>query len=278
MALLRNLFETRLKNDLDHREIRAVFREIARRLWNFHSHDIFMKRNDVVTDESWSQAIEFLERLESGEPVQYITGSTEFSGLEIEVSPAALIPRPETEELVEEINRRFKGARDLRVLDIGTGTGCIALALKAKHPTWNIKGIDISKKAVALANRNANQLNLDVQFEICDIHYYSWSEPYDVLVSNPPYIAVEEKPNLQKQVIDHEPVEALFAPVNDVLYFYRLIIEKSRELLKPGGTLCFEIHYNHSAGVVSVLTENQFKNIEVKTDLSGNERMIFAVK
>lgn len=278
IADLQKHFENQLKSTLEPSELKAVFREVARFLWNYQSHDIFMNRDEVLSGESWERAQNILERLQNGEPVQYITESCEFLGHEINVSPAVLIPRPETEELVVAICERFKNTPALNVLDIGTGSGCIALGLKSSRRQWNVKGIDISAEAVDLARANAKNLNLDVDFSVCNIAAYSWSEPYDVIVSNPPYIGVEERELLQEQVVKFEPEIALFAPAGDVLYFYKLIAQKSHELLKPGGTLCFEIHYQQAAGVMSVLTKNNFKNIEVKTDLSGNERMIFAVK
>lgn len=275
---LREIFTGRLEASYEASEIQAVFREVARFLWGFEKHEVFLKRDEVVAEKSWDHALDLLTRLENGEPVQHLTGSTEFAGLEIEVSPAALIPRPETEELVEQIVLRFSRTKSLDILDIGTGTGCIALALKSKCNYWTITGIDISLQALQLARRNARKLNLEIDFEACDIHEYFRSEPFDVIVSNPPYIAVEEKPSLQKQVVNYEPGIALFAPPGDELYFYKLIANQSLELLKPGGTLCFEIHNQKATDVVGVLTKNKFKNIEVITDLSGNDRMIIAEK
>ena len=235
-------------------------------------------REKQMTDDEHSRAVEMLDRIKAGEPLQYVTGVCEFLGLEFRVTPAVLIPRPETEELVVEVCDRFDKNKPLRILDIGTGSGCIPLGIKSVRPNWQVMGIDVSRQALEVALENRRRLNLEVTFQYCDVAHFSWSEPFDVIVSNPPYVADNERSQLQKQVVDHEPDVALFAPPNDVLYFYRLISEKCNELLKPEGSLCFETHYRYAAEVGSVLTKKNFRNVELKRDLSGNDRMIFAQK
>ncbi len=217
-----------------------------------------------------------LERLITGEPVQYVLGQADFFGLTLAVDPSVLIPRPETEELVDWILKDM-GEQPVRILDIGTGSGCIALALKAHMPQAEISGIDISPDAVNVATRNASSLGLAVNFHCRDLmHELSdkTGKRYDIIVSNPPYIARSEQESLPENVRHFEPEIALF--VNDPLHFYDQLADLSLVKLEAGGRLYLEIHEQFGGQVVGLLHGKGFKAVALQQDIHGKDRMIKA--
>lgn len=189
-----------------------------------------------------------------------------------------LIPRPETEELVEHILRMEVGSP--RILDIGTGSGCIAISLSKELPQANIDAWDVSEEALAIARTNNKHLQASVRFSLCNALTYhpTTAECYDVIVSNPPYIAEAERGNMERNVLDWEPSTALFVPDNDPLLFYRSIGELGQVLLKPGGRLYFEINRAYGAATAALLCSLSYNEVEIKSDLSGNNRFVFAKK
>ena len=215
---------------------------------------------------------EIINRLMHFEPIQYIFGHTLWCGLDLLVTPATLIPRPETAELVERIQSTDRYADrvqtnnvSLRVLDIGTGSGCIAIALKKAHPEWQVTGIDISPDAIEVAKENALRNNVEVNFQIADI--FNLQSPisnlqYDIVVSNPPYICESEKVSMRPNVLDYEPASALFVPDNDPLRFYRRIAQ-----LKLGKYLFFEINEHFSDDIETLLRDEGYKNIRIHRDI-----------
>lgn len=228
-----------------------------------------LSRSDVLAckDTKNISNIEIiLQKLLKKEPIQYIFGHTAWLGLDLNVTRNTLIPRPETAELVEWI----EGDR-LRVLDIGTGSGCIAIALKKRHPDWHVTGLDISAEALQVARSNAlkNQVEADwIQADIlADVPHGKW----DVIVSNPPYICEEEKVLMDTNVLDYEPATALFVPNEDPLLFYRRIAQ-----LKLGKQLYFEINERFGQQVCEMLDFNGYFDIELKRDCYGKERMVRA--
>ncbi len=221
-----------------------------------------------------------VKRLLRQEPLQYITGETEFYGLHLLVSPSVLIPRPETEELVDIIVQE-KHPEHARILDIGTGSGCIALALKKQYPASEVTAVDISEKALSTARSNATKNHLKVQFYTCDILNFSTCEKakeYDVIVSNPPYVTTNDKKLMKSNVLDFEPHLALFVGNNDPLLFYRHIAGFAMQRLKDGGKLYVEINENYGTETVRLFTDHGLKNIKLHTDFQGKNRFVSAVK
>jgi release factor glutamine methyltransferase len=238
-----------------------------------------------------------LEQLLQEIPVQYLLGKTSFYGLEFEVNSAVLIPRPETEELVEWILESQKsevGSRELgvgsgkiKILDIGTGSGCIAISLAKNIPNAEVLAIDVSEKALATAQKNAvinqvevNFINTDI-LKINDLEKLPTSNfqlltKFDIIVSNPPYVRELEKQEIKKNVLDNEPHLALFVDDNDALVFYRKIAELAQKNLTPNGQLFFEINQYLGKEMMELLEKMDFKNIELRKDIYGNDRMIRA--
>lgn len=219
-----------------------------------------------------------LKRLRTGEPLQYVLGTVDFHGMRLHVGPSVLIPRPETEELVELI--LASGKQRLRILDIGTGSGCIALALKRALPTAEVYGMDVSEAALAVARRNAAELGLAVNWMLADVLLESTRLPQklDVVVSNPPYVPVKDRSTMTTQVVDHEPHIALFVPDEDPLRFYRAIARKAWDALVPGGELWFEGHHHHAPDAVTMLADLGYASPRVMRDLSGAQRFIHAIR
>ena len=217
------------------------------------------------------------EALLAGRPIQYITGSAWFMGEAYAVNEQVLIPRPETEELVEWIIEyaSIKG-KVLRILDIGTGSGCIAIALKKALPEAIVSAIDISTGALKIAATNAAALKADIEFICLDILNTAFLPgQYDVIVSNPPYIPMQEMKNMELQVTDHEPTIALFVPDEDPLVFYKAIARLAKLHLSANGQLFFEIHYDQGDAMIALLDEMHF-HAELRTDLFGKDRMVRA--
>ena len=210
-----------------------------------------------------------VDRLLHFEPIQYIFGHTLWCGLDLKVTPATLIPRPETAELVEQVESRKWKVQGVKVLDIGTGSGCIAIALQKAHPDWQVTGIDISEEAIAIAKENAKRNHVEVDFQVADI--FDFNGDFDIVVSNPPYICESEKANMRRNVLDYEPASALFVPDNDPLRFYRRIAE-----LKLGKYLFFEINEAYPAELEVLLRENSYTNIQITNDIYGKPRVIEA--
>ncbi len=213
----------------------------------------------------------------AGRPIQYITGTTWFMGEPYNVNEQVLIPRPETEELVDWVIEyaAIKG-KALRILDIGTGSGCIAIALKKALPEAIVSGIDISTGAIKIAAANAAALKADIEWIALDILNTAFlPDQYDVIVSNPPYIPMQEMKNMELQVTDHEPNIALFVPDEDPLIFYRTIARLAKLHLSTNGQLFFEIHYDQGDAMITLLDEMHF-HAELRTDMFGKDRMVRA--
>ena len=216
---------------------------------------------------------EILDHLRKHTPIQYIFGHTDWMGLRLRVSPATLIPRPETAELVEWILSTCDSNAPLRIMDIGTGSGCIAIALKKKCPMWHVQGIDISSEALKVATENAKNNDVEVEWALTDIltpNIDNQISNLDVIVSNPPYICNREKADMDARVLDYEPHTALFVPDDDPLLFYRRIAS-----LKSAKTLYFEINEAYGQEVCDMLKELGYTDIQLKNDIYGKARMVF---
>ncbi|MGY2130870.1 peptide chain release factor N(5)-glutamine methyltransferase [Hymenobacter sp. HD11105] len=219
-------------------------------------------------------------RLLRHEPLQYVLGTAHFAGLELEVTPATLIPRPETEELVALIIKEHKNAPQLSILDIGTGSGCIPIALSHAMPSARVIGVDSSAEALSIAKRNAARYAPSVEFQQVDILHAAPVEiaPHSlaILVSNPPYVLESERAQMRANVLEYEPATALFVPDNDPLLFYRRIAELGRELLRPGGNLYFEINEQYAAAVLHLLCELGYAGGQIRQDMFSKDRMVSA--
>ena len=224
------------------------------------------------------------ERLLKGEPIQYITGNAWFYGDRFLVTPAVLIPRPETEELVEWVlqwlNREVKKEASPRVLDVGTGSGCIAIEIKKRYPNSVLTALDIQRDALSLARRNAALLGVEMEFLELDIlDTASWDKlpRFDVLVSNPPYVLEAERPQMPPQVRDFEPEIALFVPDEDPLRFYTALGALALRKLHSGGALFAECHYLKCRDVAALWEGMGLTELEIRRDLYGHERMVKAI-
>ena len=257
-------------------EIKALTRIVAMELLGVSQIVFFLKDDVSLTAEQEALLSNAIERLQRYEPIQYILGYSDFCGLRFKVTPATLIPRPETSELVEWIAGETKGKEN--ILDIGTGSGCIAISLAHRIPQSKVTAWDISNEALAVAAENSKANDCTVTFEQVDIlAYQPTGEQFDIIVSNPPYIKENEKEAMHANVLDWEPHTALFVPDSDPLLFYRTIAEKGLMLLKPGGKLYFEINRAHSKETMEMLAALGYTSIELRKDFADNDRMIRAV-
>ena len=259
-------------------ELNALARILATELLDISQTTYMLKDDAPLSPADEEKLTDALERLAKHEPIQYILGYSDFCGLRFSVTPAVLIPRPETSELVELIAVESPTAKN--ILDIGTGSGCIAVSLASKLPTAQVTAWDISPQAIAIAQKNSIANNCKVLFEERDILTYEpqYREKYDIIVSNPPYIKEVEKRTMEDNVLLWEPHLALFVPDNDPLLFYRAIAEKALLMLSPGGKLFFEINREHGTDVVSMLAEMGYSNPTLRKDIFGNDRMTMAIK
>lgn len=232
-----------------------------------------------LTEEKKGLLPHLLKRLEAGEPVQYVLGEAWFSGLRLEVDNRVLIPRPETEELVEWVISHCRFPLDeLTILDAGTGSGCIAIALKRRLRRASVWAIDSSAGALDLARKNALRLGTPVEFIEMDMRDpAAWDNlpPFDFMVSNPPYIPMAQKAVMDPHVKDHEPHEALFVPDEDPLLFYRILGQQALRKLRPGGRLFTEIHYDQAAAVMQLYSGMGFVT-ECRRDLQQKDRLVSA--
>lgn len=227
--------------------------------------------------EKEAQQLDFyLNELQKQKPIQYLLGTTEFFGLTFNVNPNVLIPRPETEELVDWIVRKNQSKTDLKILDIGTGSGCIAISL-AKNLKAEVFAFDISENALQTAQFNADQNQVFVHFVEFDILNDLWEgEPFDIIVSNPPYVRESEKHEIKPNVLENEPHSALFVPDDNPLVFYEKITDFAQKHLTKNGQLFFEINQYLGQETAEIPQQKGFKNIRLKKDIYGNDRMILA--
>ncbi len=234
---------------------------------------VLINENNPVAESSILKFLDAAKRLKKYEPIQYILGYTEFYGLRLAVNPSVLIPRPETEELVHLIlqNETYK---NLSIIDLCTGSGCIALSLKKEFPDAQIMGLDIDKKAIETASGNALQLALEVEFICEDIFSFKSPQKMDVIVSNPPYVCESEKQQMQPNVLDYEPAKALFVPDNNPLLFYKTIAGFASENLTENGTVYLEINEAFGNECSTLFMGNGFNSIDLYQDINGKNRML----
>lgn len=281
---------TGLKTVYDEREATNISHWVMEHLTGLSKLDCIVYKDQALDERHINQLKVYTTALLDNKPVQYVLHEAWFAGMQLFVDENVLIPRPETEELVEWIVESTMnevlsikdqaGARSFAMLDIGTGSGCIPLALKKYISEASIHAADVSETALRVAKKNATELKLDITFLLTDILDESkWSSfgLFDVIVSNPPYIKESEAESMHDNVLRHEPHLALFVPDNDPLLFYRKIARFSKEHLQPGGYLFFEINEAHGHDTATMLEELGYSAIKIKCDLQGKERMIRCV-
>tara|TARA_Y100001933_G_scaffold32973_3_gene27528 strand:- start:2429 stop:3292 length:864 start_codon:yes stop_codon:yes gene_type:complete len=280
LAEIKKIFHQELHNLYPKGEIDSFFYAMVEHYLGFERFILVLQPQLAITKEEEQPLFEGLAQLKKEKPLQYILGKAHFMDLVFKVNEYVLIPRPETEELVRwiiaECSIQDSG---IRIFDIGTGSGCIAIALAKNLPNAQVYAIDISGKALQVAQENAEMNEVQVEFFEKDI--LNWNERdgrFDVIVSNPPYVRESEKQAIKNNVKKYEPSTALFVADHDPLIFYRAIAGFAQEHLNPGGWLFFEINQYLGEQTVSLLEEHRFKDIELKKDIFGNDRMIKCIK
>lgn len=261
-------------------EAQWLWREMMLRIKGWDQVQLAIRATDPVSDFVRRKVSETTSRLLAHEPIQYIFGMAEFYGLQLHVSPAVLIPRPETAELVDLIVRQADHRPDLRVLDICTGSGCIAVALARNLRFPLIEAIDLNPEALDIAAQNASGLKVRVNFSQRDALHLS-PEPsprFDIIVSNPPYIAEREKSSMDANVLDHEPAMALFVPDSNPLIFYHAIATYAMSALVPGGRLYFEINPIFASQLVNDLKAQGWDDVNVLPDMQRLNRFIYCTR
>ena len=284
-----NAIKTYLKEKLVEKfsasEIKLMTNELIKARLNLSSSDLISSGELLLSESDLLFFRSCAKRLLNDEPFQHIIGSTFFYGLELQTDRRALIPRPETEELVDWIVKDYEDKSSIRIIDLCTGTGCIALALKSVFKTASIDAIDVSLDALTLTKENSNALGLELNFRQLDVLSESAFSPriflpesYDVWVSNPPYIPESDKEDMAKNVLEYEPEIALFVENEEPLKFYLKIAQDALLFLKSDGALYFEIHEAYGVQLKTELDVLGFKDIELRKDLQGKDRMLKAVK
>ena len=241
-----------------------------------------MRFTDVIMEPAapcpdYEELPQILAAIRDHCPAQYITGFAWFLDRKFAVREGVLIPRPETEELVRMITDRYKGRSGLRVLDVGTGSGCIAVTLAAELKQAEVVAVDVSVSALEVARENARRHRVSVDFVRCDMLQEGPSGHFDLIVSNPPYVTLQEKDEMRPNVLRYEPHRALFVPNDDPLVFYRVIAEYGCRSLNPGGMLWFELNERYGSEVASLLEQSGYSEVAVHDDMFGKQRMAEAV-
>ncbi|WP_418551847.1 peptide chain release factor N(5)-glutamine methyltransferase [Prevotella sp.] len=259
-------------------EARAVTDYVLDVCFGLSKADILCGAVEEMTAEKTAELRKIFSRLTEGEPVQYVLGRAEFSGRWFNVRPGVLIPRPETEELCAWITADSKASASPKVLDIGTGSGCIAITLQLDMPESKVTAWDISADALDVARENAKQLGANVSFVKQDALNAKPEGEWDVIVSNPPYICEKEKKDMAVNVLEHEPHTALFVPDADPLLFYRAITRLAVQTLNKGGRLYFEINPIYADDTCRMMQAEGMTAVELRSDMYGKQRMAKGIK
>lgn len=267
----------------DEREAKAIVRLLIEETFGLTFTDICCGAVEQLSAEDGQLLEKHMERLRQGEPIQYVLGNAMFAGRSFHVAPGVLIPRPETETLCqwveEDFCRPFCGLlppAPKRLLDVGTGSGCIAITLALDIPNTDVSAWDISPDALLIARHNAHSLGAKVNLQLHDALHATDGGPWDAIVSNPPYICEQERKDMQDNVLNHEPQEALFVPDDDPLLFYRAIALYARERLERGGSIYFETNPLYTDDTAQMLESIGFRKIEKREDPFGKLRFIKA--
>lgn len=269
-------FKQELEGIYEDSEIDAFVAICFEELLNLKRSDLLLNGEKTMSESELLKFNFAIKDLKKQKPLQYILGVADFYGLKFNVNGSVLIPRPETEELVDLIIKDYKG-KAVRILDIGTGSGCIPVSLKKNLPQSTMEAIDISEEALLVAKENAKMNDVDVHFSREDILHPDAAFKnlrYDVIVSNPPYIKESEKEAMHKNVLEHEPHLALFVYDTDALLFYKVIADHALTMLNPGGQIYFEINVEHDQESKQMLENKGFKNVVLIKDMSNKNRIL----
>lgn len=272
-------YSRRLEQIYSKGEAAAITRILIEHFTGFNISQNLNAIDNTLPAQTIKDLEDALQKLLAHTPVQYVTGTAWFHDLKFEVNKSVLIPRPETEELVHTLIQDIKPAESTKILDIGTGSGCIPITIKKNVPFVEMISVDISEAALTVAKRNAALHDVDVQFfclDFIDETKRSLLPPIDIIISNPPYIPEGEKGSLDKNVITYEPHVALFVPENDALLFYRHIRNFAEDKLRMGGKLFLELHESFALSTAELFS-NKY-TVEIKKDISGKQRMLFATR
>lgn len=280
---VKEYFKDRLKELFTESELKSMIREAVMERLNLSSADYLLSDDRFLSESDLLYFRSIVKRLQANEPFQYIMGHTPFFGLELRTDKRALIPRPETEELVQWVTEEFDQNGHYQMMDLCTGSGCIALALKSHFTNSDVIGMDLSMDAFQLAQENGSQLDLAVEWLNLDATdqeaYKIFKEnSFDCWISNPPYIPQRDKLEMRANVLDHEPHMALFVENDDALLFYREIGRAGLKFLKQEGKLFFEIHEGLGSQTLHLLSDLGYSNVELRKDLQGKDRMIMAIR
>ena len=256
-------------------EVQAMIRVICEDVFNYDQVDVALRQDSDLPDFAPQRVADIIARLRRHEPLQYIVGHARFHGHRFKVTPAVLIPRPETEQLVDLIVDENPGS-DLRVLDMGTGSGCIAISLARALKFPQVDALDVSRDALAVARENASALKVKVRFFESDMLLPQPAARYDIIVSNPPYICWSERESMEANVKDYEPGQALFVPDNDPLLFYKAIARYAADSLEKGGHLYLEINQRFGNEVRRLLEDGGLDDVRIVEDSYGNVRFAVA--
>ena len=258
-------------------EVQAMIRVICEDVFNYDPVDVALRQESELPDFAAERIADIIARLRRHEPLQYIVGSALFHGHKFKATPAVLIPRPETEQLVDLIIDENPGS-DLRVLDMGTGSGCIAISLARALKFAQVDALDISQDALAVARDNAATLKVKVRLFQSDMLAPQPAARYDIIVSNPPYVCWSERESMERNVLDYEPGQALFVPDNDPLLFYKAIAPYAAQSLERGGRLYLEINQRFGNEVKRLLEDNGLDEVRILDDSYGRVRFAAAIK
>ena len=294
IAAAERYIRQQLSTIYEEQEAATIANMVLEHITGYTRLDRITKKEDGLTAAQTDRLQQYIHRLQRHEPVQYVLQEAWFYGMRLYVNNSVLIPRPETEELVQWIIddtkasgkdvfiRRANEADEstqLKILDVGSGSGCIALALKKAMPKADVWGCDVSDEALTVARRNGADLNIRVDFvalNFLDAAQQLQLPIVDIIVSNPPYIPLKDKAQMQPNVVAHEPHTALFVPDNDALIFYKAIIGFAKKRLYDKGTIYMEIHEDLGEAVVLLFSEAGFQNVRLKKDMQGKNRMVKA--
>ena len=274
---LKTYFNKELLGYYPELEITSFFNLLAEHILKMKRINVSLNLYQVVSRKKYNKFQTAIEGLQKYKPIQYIIGDTEFYGLKFYVNKSVLIPRPETEELVDWIIKENQSEENISILDIGTGSGCIAISLAKKLPNSKVYALDVSKEALVVAKQNAALNDVEVEFieaDILNIGLELDKVKFDVIVSNPPYVRELEKKMMQDNVLKYEPFLALFVKDKDPLIFYRKIIELTKVLLSKKGELYFEINEYLGEDIKYLLESEGLINVEVRQDIFKKDRMI----
>ncbi len=256
-------------------EVQAMIRVICEDVFNYDQVDVALRQESELPDFAPERIADIIARLRRHEPLQYVVGHARFHGHQFKVTPAVLIPRPETEQLVDLIIDENQGS-DLRVLDMGTGSGCIAISLARALKFAQVDALDVSRDALEVARQNAADLKVKVRFFESDMLSPQPAARYDIIVSNPPYVCWSEREAMDRNVKDYEPGQALFVPDNDPLLFYKAIAPYAAQSLERGGKLYLEINQRFGNEVKRLLQDNGFDEVRIIEDSFGKVRFAAA--